>query len=384
MARMEGSSGSAPQTIVLIIVSVFGPVAATLFTQVDPRLRFAFVVWALAVCVLLIIEGSSNRSRGRRERILSSLSRICLGVLAVSVAVLVAIALQQRRGLVEARAFHADQTACRNIDANAVGRGGNSVGRAAVTDDRGYFKIKGLGSGDHYVILYQVVGEQILTAEFVVPVGNSHDSPPGCQFPSSAWEMHQFSIVYFERNSCRLDRQDRREVLKIANLLANDPKYDDCRLVIQGLCSEPGSERHNLRLGERRARAVRDVLVDFGIRPERLLMVSYGESKLADTGDDDAAHARNQRVECILLPHSETYEAFLAANGAQDAHRAYVVPRNGSAALSVGWLLPPAREAFADQPFVATILRPQKDGGHLRDVNAAGTVTTHIEHPLML
>ena len=58
----------------------------------------------------------------------------------------------------------------------------------------------------------------------------------------------------------------------------------DVTVVIEGHCDERGTTEYNLALGEKRAKAARDYLVDLGIKPERIRTISYGEERPVDPG----------------------------------------------------------------------------------------------------
>jgi peptidoglycan-associated lipoprotein len=69
---------------------------------------------------------------------------------------------------------------------------------------------------------------------------------------------------------------------------------------LQGYADERGTEAYNLALGDRRAKSARNYLIDLGISGSRLYTTSYGESSPADPGHNEAAWARNRRVEFTL------------------------------------------------------------------------------------
>ncbi|MDR1081675.1 MAG: OmpA family protein [Deltaproteobacteria bacterium] len=69
---------------------------------------------------------------------------------------------------------------------------------------------------------------------------------------------------------------------------------------LQGFADERGTEAYNLALGDRRAKSARNYLIDLGISGSRLYTTSYGESMPADPGHNEAAWARNRRVEFTL------------------------------------------------------------------------------------
>lgn len=67
---------------------------------------------------------------------------------------------------------------------------------------------------------------------------------------------------------------------------------------VEGHCDERGSDAYNLGLGERRAVAVRDWLVENGVRRGDVTVVSYGRGRLARSGclGDESCHGENRRV----------------------------------------------------------------------------------------
>ena len=69
---------------------------------------------------------------------------------------------------------------------------------------------------------------------------------------------------------------------------------------IQGHCDERGTTEYNLALGERRALAVKRFLVDLGIIPSRMSIISYGEEKPLALGHDETAWAKNRRAHSVI------------------------------------------------------------------------------------
>ena len=68
---------------------------------------------------------------------------------------------------------------------------------------------------------------------------------------------------------------------------------------LEGHADERGTTDYNLALGQRRAEAVQRYLLNHGIPMARLPVVSYGEERPLDTGHNEAAWARNRRVDMI-------------------------------------------------------------------------------------
>jgi peptidoglycan-associated lipoprotein len=103
--------------------------------------------------------------------------------------------------------------------------------------------------------------------------------------------------IYFNFDSADLSDASRTALSKNADLLSKQPSV---KLRIEGNCDERGSDEYNLALGERRAKAARDYLVNLGVQPDRLSVISYGEEKPADPGHDEAAWAKNRRDEFVI------------------------------------------------------------------------------------
>ncbi|MDQ2746911.1 MAG: OmpA family protein, partial [Acidobacteriota bacterium] len=66
---------------------------------------------------------------------------------------------------------------------------------------------------------------------------------------------------------------------------------------VGGHTDSDGSDELNQTLSENRAKAVKDALVQFGIKPEALTEKGYGETKPKDTNDNDDGKFRNRRIE---------------------------------------------------------------------------------------
>jgi len=116
--------------------------------------------------------------------------------------------------------------------------------------------------------------------------------------PATGALESELQKIYFNFDSADLSDQSRAALSKNAELLAKQPSV---KLQIEGNCDERGSDEYNLALGERRAKAAKDYLVNLGVQPERLSTISYGEEKPVDPGHDEAAWAKNRRDEFVII-----------------------------------------------------------------------------------
>ncbi|HMO18287.1 MAG TPA: peptidoglycan-associated lipoprotein Pal [Oligoflexia bacterium] len=105
--------------------------------------------------------------------------------------------------------------------------------------------------------------------------------------------------IYFAFDSSSLSAQAKQVLKENADYLSANP---GTKVVLEGHCDERGTDEYNLALGERRARSAFEYLRSLGVSKDRMSTVSYGESRPADAASNEAAWARNRRVECVELP----------------------------------------------------------------------------------
>ena len=70
-------------------------------------------------------------------------------------------------------------------------------------------------------------------------------------------------------------------------------------ITVEGHADERGTREYNIALGERRADAVRRVLLANGASPNQIKVVSYGEERPAVLGHDESAWSKNRRAELM-------------------------------------------------------------------------------------
>jgi peptidoglycan-associated lipoprotein len=105
-------------------------------------------------------------------------------------------------------------------------------------------------------------------------------------------------VVYFDFDSSEIKGEGTDIVAAHAKYLAANPTT---RVRLEGHTDERGSREYNIGLGERRAQAVRRALLLQGAQDVQISTVSYGEERPAVPGHDEAAWAKNRRVEIVYL-----------------------------------------------------------------------------------
>ncbi|MCC2617696.1 OmpA family protein [Aestuariibacter halophilus] len=104
--------------------------------------------------------------------------------------------------------------------------------------------------------------------------------------------------VLFANNSSDIGNPDDPQFQAFATFMA---RFPNTSAVIEGHTSAPGNADYNQSLSERRANAVRDLLINqYGISAERLTAAGYGETSLLDDGNSAEAHAMNRRIEAVV------------------------------------------------------------------------------------
>lgn len=88
------------------------------------------------------------------------------------------------------------------------------------------------------------------------------------------------------------------DIRRVADFLS---QHDDVVAELEGHTCNMGEEDYNQGLSERRANAVRQVLIDrFGVNPARISAVGYGEARPVVSNDTMDGRIRNRRVESAL------------------------------------------------------------------------------------
>ena len=72
-------------------------------------------------------------------------------------------------------------------------------------------------------------------------------------------------------------------------------KNEDITVSVEGHADERGTREYNLALGERRANAVKDYLMTYGISANRVSVISYGKERPVNSGSTPLAWSQNRR-----------------------------------------------------------------------------------------
>ncbi|MFA9948781.1 peptidoglycan-associated lipoprotein Pal [Dentiradicibacter hellwigii] len=102
--------------------------------------------------------------------------------------------------------------------------------------------------------------------------------------------------IFFDYDRFDVKDEYRELVTAHARFLSNNRQF---KMLIQGNTDERGSREYNLALGQKRADAVKRMLVMLGVREDQVESVSLGEEKPRSEGHDEAAWAENRRSDML-------------------------------------------------------------------------------------
>jgi len=98
--------------------------------------------------------------------------------------------------------------------------------------------------------------------------------------------------VFFATNKSTLTTASRDTLRKQAGWMRKKKKLT---FTIEGHADERGTREYNLALGEKRANAVKDYLMTYGISGSRLSVISYGKERPVNSGSNPLAWSQNRR-----------------------------------------------------------------------------------------
>ena len=122
---------------------------------------------------------------------------------------------------------------------------------------------------------------------------DSRKLPPELTDPKSILSKRS---VYFDYDKFDIKAEYKDLVAAHAKFLVNNRQF---KMLIQGNTDERGSREYNVALGQKRADAIKQMLIMLGAREEQVESVSLGEEKPKNAGQNEAAWAENRRGDML-------------------------------------------------------------------------------------
>ena len=117
--------------------------------------------------------------------------------------------------------------------------------------------------------------------------------PPVAAAPSDEQLFNQnIRDAFFDYDKSDIRPDAQQALMADAAFLQQHPSI---RFTVEGHCDERGSTEYNLGLGDRRATAVKDFLVQQGVSADRIRTISYGKEKPFCTEHGEPCWQQNRR-----------------------------------------------------------------------------------------
>lgn len=124
--------------------------------------------------------------------------------------------------------------------------------------------------------------------------------PPPAAVKDTGADAQLFSAnmkdVFFDYDSYDVSAQYQQVLQADAHFLQQHPNM---KFTIEGHCDERGSTEYNLALGDNRANATKQALIELGITADRIRTISYGKEKPFCTESTESCWQQNRRAHFV-------------------------------------------------------------------------------------
>lgn len=167
------------------------------------------------------------------------------------------------------------------------------LGQVAVS---GTQTVKPTQTTTYHLIAHGDGGSADATATVTVSAPPQQQQPQETNLDENAFEQ-AVKPIFFDYDSYEVRPDAQSSIQADANFLNQHPNV---KVVVGGYCDERGSTEYNLALGENRANAAKQALVNAGVSPDRLRTVSYGKEKSFCSEHNEACWQQNRRAQFSL------------------------------------------------------------------------------------
>ena len=107
----------------------------------------------------------------------------------------------------------------------------------------------------------------------------------------------------FDTNSSVIKFRAEKEIDRVGSVLL---RYTQTIIQVEGHTDSVGSEEYNIRLSRRRAQAVKNILIQKGVKSSRIEIIAFGESRPRADNSTKEGRLFNRRVEIKVAPISSS------------------------------------------------------------------------------
>jgi peptidoglycan-associated lipoprotein len=131
------------------------------------------------------------------------------------------------------------------------------------------------------------------------PQGRTGAETAASALPSGFAAVGDLKEIHFDLDQARIRPQEARLLEGNARWLKS---RQEMMVMVGGHADERGSEEYNMRLGERRADAVKRYLIGQGVEADRIQTASYGERQPTCPDRSEGCWSKNRRAEFQVKP----------------------------------------------------------------------------------
>ncbi len=172
----------------------------------------------------------------------------------------------------------------------------NQVFLKSVTDSNGNYSLR-VNKPGKYSITAEADGHLFATAEFEVDSqGRILKNPSDIALGAITGGKTRM-LIFFDFDKADLQPASTPELNRAVTMMQNVPTI---KVEIAGYSDSLGSLPHNIDLSLRRAKAVREYLIQHGISGDRIVAQGHGPASPIATNSTDEGRAENRRVEFVI------------------------------------------------------------------------------------
>jgi peptidoglycan-associated lipoprotein len=139
-------------------------------------------------------------------------------------------------------------------------------------------------------------GTQEATARVTVSQGNTQQ-PSEISLTDEQAFAQKVKDIYFDYDAYTVRSSDQAVLSADAAFLKQHPNI---HFTVEGHCDERGSTEFNLALGDNRASAAKNALVQLGIPAASIRTISYGKEKPVCTESNEQCWQQNRRAHFVI------------------------------------------------------------------------------------
>lgn len=128
-------------------------------------------------------------------------------------------------------------------------------------------------------------------------VPTAMDADKNVSGDSDSGKAMGLQTVHFPYDSFVLN-QEAKEVLKANAAILKEKS--SLKVQIEGHCDQRGGIQYNIALGEKRANAAKNFMIDQGVSADRISTISFGKERPIDNGATEEAYAKNRRGNFVI------------------------------------------------------------------------------------